>query len=168
MRYNSIVYNDVVNGEGMRISLFVQGCSHKCNGCFNKESWDFKGGHEFTKDTLNNLMLNFKLYSSGYTGLSILGGEPFDNLDLCNLVVDTFRKQFLNTKNIWIWSGYTLDELIVYPNKLELLKKCDVLVDGKFNENLYKILSYRGSSNQRIINIQQSLKQKTTVLLDVN
>ena len=166
MRYNNIVYNDIVNGEGMRISFFSQGCNHACEGCFNKETaWNFNGGKEFTKETLNEIMLVFKLYKNGYDGLSLLGGEPFQNLEVSNLLVNTFRKEFTNTKTIWTWSGYTFEQLIQDNDKLELLKKCDVLVDGKFVEELKDVtLKFRGSSNQRIIDIQKSLKRGEIVL----
>lgn len=166
MRYNSVIYNDIVNGEGQRISLFVQGCSHHCKDCFNKElGWDFNGGQEFTKDKLNEIMLVFKLYKEGYSGLSLLGGEPFQNLEISNLMVGTFRQEFKNTKTIWIWSGYTFEQLIKDEYKLDLLKKCDVLVDGKFNKELYDSqLKFRGSSNQRIINVQKSLNKNKVIL----
>lgn len=166
MRYNSVIYNDIVNGEGQRISLFVQGCSHHCKDCFNKElGWDFNGGQEFTKDKLDEIMMVFKLYNNGYNGLSLLGGEPFQNLELSNLLVNTFRQEFKNTKTIWIWSGYTFEQLIQDDNKLELLKNCDILVDGKFDTELKDLtLKFKGSSNQRIINVQESLKRGEVVL----
>lgn len=168
MRYNSIIYNDIVNGEGQRISLFTQGCSHHCKDCFNKElGWDFNGGKEFTKDTLNEIMMVFKMYQDGYSGLSLLGGEPFQNLKVSNLIINTFRQEFKNTKTIWVWSGYTFEQLIKDKDKLELLKKCDVLIDGKFNKELYDPqLIFRGSSNQRIINILESLKKGDIVLYE--
>lgn len=166
MRYNSIIYNDNVNGRGQRISLFTQGCNHKCKGCFNNESWDFNSGKEFTKDTLNEIMFVFKTYRNYYDGLSLLGGDPLQNLDICNLVVDEFRKEFKNTKDIWIWSGDIFEDIILDKNKFNLLQKCDVLIDGRFKIELKEInLKWRGSSNQRIIDIQKSLKQKNIVLL---
>lgn len=149
----------------MRISLFTQGCLHHCKGCFNSESWSKTGGKEFTKDTLNEIMFVFKNYKNYYDGLSLLGGDPMQNLDLCNLVVDTFRKEFGNTKDIWIWSGDTFETIIKDKNKLELLKKCDVLIDGEFKEKLYKAnLLYRGSCNQRVCLIKESLKENKIIL----
>ena len=113
MRYNSIVYNDTVNGKGMRISLFVQGCNCRCKGCFNEhDSWDFNGGKEFTQKELDEIMFVLKTYSKQYDGISLLGGNPTDNLDICNLVIDTFRKEFKHTKDIWIWSGHYWEEII--------------------------------------------------------
>jgi anaerobic ribonucleoside-triphosphate reductase activating protein len=166
MRYNNIVYNDTANGEGVRISLFTQGCKHFCKGCFNKDTaWDFNGGKEFTKDKLDEIMMVFKLYQNGYDGLSLLGGDPFQNLEISNLLVDAFRQEFKNTKTIWIYSGDTYDEIIHDNNKLNLLKKCDVLVDGKFKEELKDLtLKFKGSSNQRILNVQESLKQNKVIL----
>ena len=164
MRYHDIIYNDTVNGKGMRISLFVQGCNCKCKGCFNKESWDFNGGKEFTQKELDNIMFCFKTYKNNYDGLSILGGNPTDNLDLCNLVIDTFRKEFGNTKDIWIWSGDNWCEIIKDKDKLNMISKCDVLIDGRFIKELKQNdLLYRGSSNQRILNIKETIKQNKVV-----
>lgn len=161
MKYSQIIYNDTANGEGLRISFFTQGCGHHCKNCFNQDvAWDFNGGKELTEEVLNEMFLVFKLYKNGYDGLSILGGEPFQNLEVSNLVVDRFRKMFGHTKNIWIYSGYTYAEIIKDKNKLELLKKCDVLVDGKFEENKKDLnLKFRGSSNQHICDVKESLKQ---------
>ena len=101
MIYNSIVYNDTVNGKGMRISLFVQGCNCRCKGCFNEhDSWDFNGGKEFTQKELDEIMFVLKTYSKQYDGISLLGGNPTDNLDICNLVIDTFRKELKHTTDI--------------------------------------------------------------------
>lgn len=168
MRYSNVVYNDVVNGEGMRISFFTQGCFHNCKGCFNKDTaWDFNGGSEFTNETLNEIMFVFKTFKDGYDGLSLLGGEPFQNLEVSNLLVDEFRNTFENTKTIWVWSGFTYSEILKDETKLKLLKKCDVLVDGKFEEELKDLtLKFRGSSNQRILNIQESLRTNKIIEFD--
>lgn len=165
-RYNNIVYNDTANGEGVRISLFTQGCRHFCKGCFNKDiAWDFNGGKEFTENELNEIMMVFKLYKNGYDGLSLLGGDPFQNLGISNLLVDTFRKEFKDTKTIWIYSGDTFEEIINDKNKFNLLKKCDVLVDGEFKQELYNPnLKFKGSSNQRIISIRESINQNKIIL----
>lgn len=165
MRYNSIIYNDLENGKGMRISLFVQGCSCKCKGCFNTESWNFNKGYEFTQKELDTIMFVLKTYSKQYDGISLLGGNPTDNLDLCNFVIDTFRKEFGQTKDIWVWSGHTWEQILSDKDKLNMIQKCDILVDGKFEQDLYnRNLLFRGSSNQRIIDIQQSLKQQKIIL----
>ena len=169
MKYNSIVYNDTANGNGQRVSIFVQGYTCNCIGCFNKETWDFKKGKEFTNKELNEIMFVLKTYDKYYNGISILGGNPTDNLELCNLIIDTFRQEFQQTKDIWIWSGHTFEEIIKDKNKLDMISKCDVLVDGKFELNKKDInLLYRGSSNQRIIDVQQSLEQNKVVLYKIN
>jgi anaerobic ribonucleoside-triphosphate reductase activating protein len=165
MRYSQIIYNDTANGEGLRISFFTQGCGHHCKNCFNQDTaWDFNGGKELTEEVLNEMFLVFKLYKNGYDGLSILGGDPFQNLEVSNLVVNRFRKMFGNTKTIWIYSGYEYSEIIKDKNKLELLKKCDVLVDGRFEEDKKDLtLKFRGSSNQHICDIRESLKQNKVI-----
>ena len=166
MRYNSIVYNDTVNGKGMRISLFVQGCKCRCKGCFNEhDSWDFNGGKEFTQKELDEIMFVLKTYSKQYDGISLLGGNPTDNLDICNLVIDTFRKEFKHTKDIWIWSGHYWEEIIKDKDKLNMVSKCDILIDGRFVESeKQNDLLFRGSKSQRIINIQETLKQNKVIL----
>lgn len=164
MRYSNIVYNDTANGQGMRISFFVQGCPHHCKGCFNQESWDFDRGIEFTKEVLDEILYVFQSFKDGYDGITLLGGEPFANLDLINLVIDEFKTKFPN-KTIWVYSGWTYEELLQDKHKLETLSKCDVLVDGRFEIDKRDItLKFRGSSNQRIIDIQESLKQGKVIL----
>lgn len=159
IRYNNIIYNDMANGEGMRISFFTQGCSHHCKGCFNKDiAWDFNGGKNFTVEVLNEIMFVFRNFKDGYNGLSILGGEPLDNLIVVKILIDTFRNEYEDSKTIWLYSGYTFEQILEDKNKLELLSKCDVLIDGKFTEELYNPdLKFRGSENQRIILVRESL-----------
>lgn len=165
MKYNNIIYNDVVNGEGMRVSFFTQGCSRHCPLCFNKETaWDFNGGKEFNKEVLDELIFVFNLYKDYYDGLSILGGEPLDNLDVTNILIDNFKNKF-SDKTIWLWSGYTYEEILNDKNKFNTIKKCDILVDGRFVEELKDLkLKYRGSTNQRIIDIQESIKQNKIII----
>lgn len=164
MKYSSIVYNDTANGNGQRVSIFVQGCTCHCMGCFNKETWDFNKGKEFTDKELNEIMFVLKTYNKYYNGISILGGNPTDNLELCNLIIDTFRQEFQHTKDIWIWSGHTFEEIIRDKYKLDMISKCDVLVDGRFELNKKDInLLFRGSTNQRIIDVQKSLKQNKVI-----
>ena len=163
LKYSNIVYNDTANGQGMRISFFVQGCPHHCKGCFNQESWDFNGGIEFTQNVLDEIMYVFGSFKEGYDGITFLGGEPLANLKLVNLIIDKFKSKFPN-KTIWIYSGWTYEEIIKDKNKLETLSKCDVLVDGKFEQDKRDVtLKFRGSSNQRIIDVQESLKQDKVI-----
>lgn len=159
MKYASLLKNDMVNGEGVCVSLFVQGCPHKCPGCFNPESWDFNGGEEVPADlkgqiikaiSANGLMRNF----------SILGGEPLcdENLQFVHDIISVVRSAYPQI-HIFLWSGYTLEELQERKdNKTlrEILQKIDTLIDGRFIEEERDItLKMRGSKNQRIINMRE-------------
>lgn len=166
MKYSNIIYNDTANGQGMRISFFVQGCPHHCEGCFNEESWNFNGGFKFTKEVLDEILYVFQSFKNGYDGITLLGGEPFANLDLINLIIDEFKTKFPG-KTIWIYSGWTYEELLKDKQKLETLSKCDVLVDGRFEIDKRDItLKFRGSSNQRLINVRESLDKKEVILYE--
>lgn len=150
MNYQCIIKDDLVNGEGVRCSLFVSGCSHGCDGCFNEEAWDYRSGTEFTEETV--LQILNELSKSYVTGLSLLGGDPLMKknfstvIDLCKRV----RTEFPN-KDIWCWSGYTLQE-IKENHSSEILQYCDVLIDGKFENSLKDLtLPFRGSQNQRLL-----------------
>jgi anaerobic ribonucleoside-triphosphate reductase activating protein len=152
MRYNTIRQLDIANGPGCRVSLFVQGCSFNCPGCFNTVAKDFNGGKEFTDQTMQLLLELAE--PSHISGLSILGGEPLhpqnrsDVLDL----VKKFKTAYPN-KSVWIWTGYLWEEVVD-----DLLGSgVDVLVDGQFKEDLKDLrLKYRGSSNQRVIDVKSS------------
>lgn len=162
MNYAKMLPFDVANGPGFRVSLFVSGCRRRCKGCFNKEAWDFKYGQEFDGETLQELVR--LLDNPNIDGLSILGGDPFEPenrevvYEICKLV------KFLRpNKTIWIWSGYLWEDL----KELPVMKYMDVLVDGRFEEDKKDLrLKWRGSSNQRIINVAESLKTGEVVLLD--
>jgi anaerobic ribonucleoside-triphosphate reductase activating protein len=165
MRYAQVIYDDSNNGLGLRISFWVQGCTHRCKGCHNQSLWEFDKGEEFNATVIDDVLKHFKKHEDYYEGLSILGGEPFDNLDVSSFITQYFKNHF-PSKNIWIWSGYKYEELINDKDKLELLKLCDVLIDGEFVEELKDLnLKYRGSLNQRVIDIQKSLKDNQLVLL---
>lgn len=146
-----------VDGEGVRNSLYVSGCLFACEGCFNKAVQNFNYGTPFTESLMNQIIEDL---SHDYVqGLTLLGGEPFLNTDVCLSVVKRVRETFGSAKDIWSWSGYTFEELLLEtPDKLELLHSIDILVDGRFElakRNLN--LQFRGSSNQRIINVPKSL-----------
>lgn len=150
MNYQTIIKDDLVNGEGIRCSLFVSGCSHGCVGCFNESAWDYRSGSEYTKDT-EEIILN-ELNKKYVNGLTLLGGDPLmkKNIDvvlnLCKTVKETYPD-----KNIWCWTGYTLDEVQSNHAK-DILKYVDVLVDGKFEESQKDLtLPHRGSRNQRVL-----------------
>lgn len=163
MRYANVIYNDVVNSKGTSLTFYCQGCTHHCKNCFNKSTWDFKGGKQFNEDVLNEMMYVVKMFKSGYDNLVLLGGEPFDNIGVCLMIANAFKEKFQD-KSIWIYSGYTYEEIQKDENKLNLLQLCDVLVDGKFIEELKDTrLKFRGSKNQRIILVKESLRQNKII-----
>ncbi|HFK9571212.1 TPA: anaerobic ribonucleoside-triphosphate reductase activating protein [Enterococcus faecalis] len=153
-----------VDGEGVRNSLYVSGCLFACEGCFNKAVQNFNYGTPFTESLMNQIIEDL---SHDYVqGLTLLGGEPFLNTDVCLSVVKRVRETFGSAKDIWSWSGYTFEELLLEtPDKLELLYSIDILVDGRFElakRNLN--LQFRGSSNQRIIDVPKSLAAGKAVI----
>ncbi|MGI5950057.1 anaerobic ribonucleoside-triphosphate reductase activating protein [Peptoniphilus sp.] len=164
MRYGQIRKYDVANGPGIRSTIFVTGCTRNCKNCFNEEYQDFNFGDIWTDKETKEIIDYLKLEE--VKGLTVLGGEPFQNeIDLYK-IIKNIKKEI--TKDIWIFSGYTFDELIKDDNKKKLLELCDVLVDGPFVEELKDLkLKFRGSSNQRIIDIQKSLKEDRVVELNI-
>lgn len=173
MRYGQIRKIDVANGLGIRVSLFVTGCRFNCPGCFNLAYQDFNYGNVFGQSEIN-LILEYLSHPS-ISGLTILGGEPFQNEIELYEAVKIFRNyidQYNQSKkadeifkNIWIYSGYTFEQIVKDENKLRLLKLCDVLVDGLFVlAKLDLKLRFRGSSNQRIIDISKSLETNSVIL----
>ena len=167
MNYATIKSYDIANGPGVRVSLFVSGCEHYCKGCFNSEAWDFKYGSEYNLETQELL---FSYLDHNYIqGLSILGGEPLhpNNQSQIADIVRQFKYKYPK-KDLWIYSGYTYEDLIsgkVGNYVTDILLYTDVLVDGKFVEDLKDIgLNFRGSSNQRIIDVQASIITDSIVL----
>lgn len=170
MNYGEIKKTDIANGEGVRVSLFVSGCTHHCEGCFNPETWNFCYGKEFTSETEKEL-LN-ALSPDFINGLTLLGGEPFEpqNQRAIAPFLKKVREQFPN-KNIWCYTGYLFDEELLKDSRArcevtdEMLGMIDVLVDGEFKQELKNItLRFRGSENQRIIDVKKSLQAGETVL----
>lgn len=164
MNYAKINPCDIANGVGVRVSLFVSGCRNHCKGCFNPETWDFGHGQEFTTDTFEAVSQALEPY--WISGLSILGGEPLEPenrsavTSICHLV-----RQRHPSKTIWLYTGYLYEAV----KHLEVIKYIDVLVDGPFVEELKDItLKFRGSSNQRIIDVKKSRKASSVVLWDEN
>lgn len=150
MNYQTIIKDDLINGEGVRCSLFVSGCSHCCAKCFNEKAWDYRSGQEFSTETIDIILA--ELSKPYISGLSLLGGDPLMKknietiLELCKIVKDTYPN-----KTIWCWSGYTLEE-IMDNHASPILEYIDVLVDGKFIEAEKNLkLPFRGSNNQRIL-----------------
>ena len=164
MNYGEIKNYDIANGEGVRVSLFVSGCTHHCKNCFNPETWSFEDGKPFTKETEDYII---ECLSPDYIdGLSLLGGEPFEPQNQQALLPFLRRvKSELPDKTIWCYTGYLFDKELLSESRArceftdEMLSLIDVLVDGEFVQDLYDIsLAFRGSSNQRIIDVQKSLE----------
>ena len=161
MRYNKIRKMDISNGPGVRVSIFMQGCTFHCKNCFNPETHDFMGGQEFTHDTIEQVLSLCE--NEHVEGLSILGGEPMHlvNIEGTTALAKEFKKRFPQ-KNLWVWSGFLFDKDL--QNK-EVLNYIDVLVDGQYVDALRDPrLKYNGSSNQRVIKVPESLKQGKIVL----
>ena len=162
MRYNVIRKMDISNGPGVRVSVFMQGCEFHCKNCFNPETWDFDGGKEIKKETIDKVL---ELCGENHIkGLSILGGEPMHpkNIEATTKLAKAFKEKYPN-KNIWVWSGFKFDKDL---KDKEALKYIDVLVDGRFVDELHDpTLKWRGSSNQRVIDVKKSLDKGEVVLL---
>lgn len=162
MRYGQIRQYDIANGEGIRTSIFVTGCTHCCYNCFNKEYQDFNAGSEWT-DKETELIVSY-VQNPNCAGLTLLGGEPFQNVEGLLPVVAAVRLA-APKKKIWAYSGYTWDDIVSDPIRLSLLKQVDILVDGRFVEELKDpSLRFRGSSNQRIIDVKSSLTADEVIL----
>ncbi len=170
MRYATIKKCDVANGSGVRVSIFVSGCHHHCKGCFNECAWDFNYGEDYTEEVEESILK--ELDKSYIEGLTLLGGEPLEYVNqqgLLSLVKKA--KQRHPEKTIWCYTGYTFDKDVLgdmcnkWPETKELVSKLDIVVDGKFDEDLKDLnLRFKGSSNQRIIDVQQTLKEHEIVL----
>lgn len=160
MYYSEIKNLDIANGPGFRVSLFVSGCRRKCKGCFNKEDWDFNYGQKFTWDTLHEI--ERLLENPNVAGLSILGGDPFEPENRLEVeALCGYIRCNMPEKTIWMWTGYSWDDV----KDLGVLKYVDVLVDGPFIEGMKDLrLPYCGSSNQRVIDVKNSLAAGEVVI----
>ncbi|MCI9087199.1 MAG: anaerobic ribonucleoside-triphosphate reductase activating protein [Clostridia bacterium] len=155
MRYNKIRKMDISDGPGIRVSIFMQGCAFHCKNCFNPETHDFNGGKEFTEDTIDTILELCD--NETIEGLSILGGEPMHPTNIVGTtrLAKVFKKEYPN-KTIWVWSGFLFDRDL---KNEEVLNYIDVLVDGQYVDELHNpTLKWRGSENQRVIDVQKSLK----------
>ena len=164
MKFIKIKDNDIANGVGITMSLWTQGCPHHCKGCFNMETWDFNKGKEFTELNLKYIFDNINK-NDIHRDLSILGGEPLcpQNIEGVINLCKEFKKIYPN-KKIYIWTGYTLEEF--NDTQKSILKYIDVIVDGKFIEEKRNLsLKLRGSENQRVINVKETLKNKKIILI---
>lgn len=163
MRYNKIRKMDIADGPGIRVSIFMQGCTFKCKNCFNPETHDFNGGKEFTEDTIERVL---ELCDNEIVeGLSILGGEPMHPMNIggTTKLAKAFKERYPN-KTIWAWSGFLFDRDL---KNEEVLKYIDVLVDGQYvDEQHNPTLKWRGSENQRVIDVQKSLEKGEVVTME--
>lgn len=170
MNYATIKKTDVANGVGVRVSLFVSGCTHHCKGCFNSETWDFAYGEPFTQEVAEEILEACR--PDYISGLSLLGGEPFERPNQPELVklLQEFKQRFPQ-KTVWCYTGYLFDRDILgsmatkWEEPQKMLAHIDVLVDGEFVEEKKDLkLRFRGSSNQRIIDVKKSLASGEVVL----
>lgn len=155
MRFSKIKNNDIVNGVGITLSVWTQGCPHRCKGCFNKETWTFNEGNEFTNDDLNYIISNIDSFNVK-RNLSVLGGEPLcpQNVEGVINLCREFKKVYPN-KLIYLWTGYTIEEF--NQKQKQILEYVDFIIDGKFEEAKKNLnLHLRGSSNQRIFDIKNN------------
>ena len=154
MRYNTIRQLDIANGKGCRVSLFVQGCDRRCAHCFNPETWDFNSGQEFTEQTMELLL---ELTKPDYiSGLSVLGGDPMNpkNREEVIKLIRRFKEAYPN-KTVWLWTGYLIED--IFEDLID--SGIDVIVDGPFIEELKDLrLKYRGSANQRVIDLNETIR----------
>ena len=172
MNYGTIKQYDVADGPGVRVSLFVSGCTHHCKGCFNSETWDFNFGKPFDSDVINEILE--ALQPSYIRGFTLLGGEPFEYKNQLGVLplLKEIRTRYPD-KDIWCYTGYDFEKDLLgemakqWPETYEMLSLIDILVDGEFVEAKKDLaLRFRGSSNQRIIMVPESLEQNKVVLWD--
>ena len=162
MNYMQIDKASISNGLGFRVVLWCAGCNQRCENCFNPETHDFNGGKEFTEETINRVL---ELCDYDHIeGLSVLGGEPMhpNNIEGTTKLVKAFKEKFPE-KNVWAWSGFTFDKDL---KDKEVVNYLDVLVDGQYVDSSHNpTLAWKGSANQRVINVQESINKKHVVLL---
>lgn len=152
MKISGIVYDSIVDGEGIRNTIFISGCSHKCKNCHNPKTWDFNYGEEFNYDKQIEFIIKCK-QNVLLDGITISGGDPMHSAKELLEFIELYKKHN-PTHTIWIYSGFTYDELVKNKYQNDVLKLCDVLVDGKYIDELRDItLNFRGSSNQRILKL---------------
>ena len=168
MNIAEIIKNDVANGPGIRLSIFVSGCTHNCEGCFNKEAQDFQYGRPYDENIQNEILK--ELSKSQYSGVSLLGGEPMhpDNQKTVLSIIQTIKNKQPD-KTIWLYSGYLYEDLKKQPTANQILSNIDVLVDGPFILSQKKLgLAYRGSSNQRLIDMKATNAKNEVILWQTN
>ena len=162
MRYNLIRKMDIADGPGVRVSIFMQGCQFHCKNCFNPETWDFNGGKEFNDEVIEKVLQLCK--KDHIKGLSILGGEPMNpiNREGTTRLAKKFKENFPD-KNLWMWTGFKYEDL----KDEEVFKYVDVLVDGQYKDELHNpTLKWKGSANQRVIDIKKSRENNEIVIFN--
>ena len=167
--YGSYQPFNMIDGLGVRCSIYFSGCPLKCKGCYNKAIQDKNYGFEFTQDNVDQILEDCS--KSYVSGLSILGGEPMENTEAILDLIKQFRNKFGNTKDIWLWSGYTFEEINYknIPDQLLIVNNIDVLVDGRFVLSKFiKGLPFRGSTNQRIIDVSKTLENGKVVEMELD
>lgn len=166
MNYSKIKWSDISSGPGVRTSIYVSGCTHNCPGCFNPETHDFNAGKPWSKEIEDKIIKHVK--DNNLSGLNLLGGDPLQQTKDSTLREFLIRFKKETNKDIWLWTGYTFEDIINrHTEHCRILEQCDVCVDGKFIQELYNIkIRYAGSSNQRVIDVQKSIKEKETVLYE--
>lgn len=175
MHVGEVMTADVANGEGMRVSVFVSGCRNHCKGCFQPQTWDFNYGREYTPE-IEQFIID-ELSKSYYDGITILGGDPMEpeNQEPVLRLLRRIKKE-IPDKNVWAYTGYVYDRDLVPGGKRfvdgvtrELLESIDILIDGRFVEELKNLmLNFRGSSNQRIIKMKETLETGEVILSELN
>ena len=175
MHVGEVMTADVANGEGMRVSVFVSGCRNHCKGCFQPQTWDFNYGREYTPE-IEQFIID-ELSKSYYDGITILGGDPMEpeNQEPVLRLLRRIKKE-LPDKNVWAYTGYVYDRVLVPGGKRfvdgvtrELLESIDILIDGRFVEELKNLmLNFRGSGNQRIIKMKETLETGKVILSELN
>lgn len=159
MKYAGIIYDDVVNGEGIGAVFFTQGCTHHCKGCQNPQTWDFNEGKELTNDVIEELFDYFKI-TPFVTRLTLSGGDPLDNIDVTEYIVKRFKSEYPD-KSVWLFTGYCFEDIINNIKFENILNNTDVLIDGLFDISKRDItLKFRGSSNQNIYYKQSEVWKK--------
>lgn len=155
--YAGIIKDDFNNGKGVGLTIFLQGCTHHCKNCQNKETWDFNGGKPFTDDLLDEL-IDYTKKHSYITRLTLSGGDPLDNKETTLKIINKFRKE-IPSINIWLYTGYLYENI-----DKDLIKDVDILVDGPYIDSLRDVtLYFKGSSNQRVIDVKKSLKTSQVI-----
>lgn len=168
MKYQNITHDDMLNGDGIRVVLWVSGCTHRCKGCQNPLTWDVNDGLDFGNNALNEI-LN-ELSKDYISGITFSGGDPLhpNNRQEVAIIINIIKQHFPE-KTVWIYTGYTWEEIMQDAKMFVAVKHVDVLVDGRFDENLFdSTYQWAGSTNQRIIDVKESIRKGKVILHESN